>query len=89
MLAQVEACEVVAGEEKQLRAGLRQIEAQQSAAEQCQQASLMLGSGGVSQGLQNVEHALRLILSQEAVHSGALDDSLSSGKPHHGNPQDI
>ncbi len=79
-VVQVEECDVKAGEERQLRAGLRQIESQQSAAEQCQQASNILGgSDGVSQGVQNVEHALRAILSQESMHAAAQAHPPDSG----------
>ena len=73
---QVDELEVTAGEERRLRAGLRRIEAQQSASEQCQQVSMRLGSGGLSQGLQQIEQSLRLILSDEAVYSGAEDSKL-------------
>ncbi len=80
----------MAGEERQLRAGLRQLEAQQSAAEQCQLASMSLGggNGGVDDGLRAIEQTLRLILSQEAAHAGAQEHSLpTAGLYRHVNIQ--
>ena len=68
------------GEERQLRARLRQLEARQNAAEQCQLASMLLGSniGAVGAGLQNAEQTLRLILSQEIAHASSFDQMQSS-----------
>ena len=68
------------GEERQLRARLRQLEARQNAAEQCQMASMLLGSnnGAVGAGLQNAEQTLRLILRQEIAHASSIDQTQSS-----------
>lgn len=70
----------MAGEERQLRARLRQLEARQNAAEQCQLASGLLASnnGAVGAGLQHAEQTLRLISSQETAHASSLGQMQSS-----------
>lgn len=72
------------GEERQLRARLRQLEARHNAAEQCQLASGLLGSnhGAVGAGLQHAEQTLRLILSQETANESSLSQMQSSPGIH-------
>ncbi|KAK9818486.1 hypothetical protein WJX74_010352 [Apatococcus lobatus] len=80
LIASVEQSAVEPGEERQLRGKLRQLEARQDAAEQCQLASMLLGSnsGAVGAGLQNAEQTLRLILSQEMAHANSITQMQSS-----------